>query len=121
MSCSPFFLSYASLRLHCYTSCLFRLGNAAEEVETDLPSLPPSLPSFQGYCIIATSLPFSLFDHAAGARSLAVAYARGEDYVEGVYGPRIRQQVRKGGREGGKEGCSSDFWLCGLRAGRRLC
>ena len=47
----------------------------------------------EGYCIIATPLPFSLFNHGEAAGALAQAYTRGEAFVESVYGNRLLQEL----------------------------
>lgn len=47
----------------------------------------------QGYCIVATPLPFSPFDHAAAAAQVATAYQQALPFLRDVYGREVLAEV----------------------------
>ena len=49
----------------------------------------------EGYCIVATPLPFSIFDHEIGAADVAGQYRGAETLLKDVYGLDVIQEVSK--------------------------
>lgn len=54
----------------------------------------------QGYCVVATPLPFSLFDHEAGAADIAGQYRGAESVLRDIYGREVIEEVGRAGERG---------------------